>query len=313
MPARWQPLDELRGASMLLLVLVGPLLLFPSTPAWLTHASGEGLYFADLGVPMFLFALGLSYPLSFERRVAAAGLIQTTLGFLRRYSLLLVLGLLGEAARYQDLSFSYWGMLELIGTAGIITFPLMFLGPGTRVGIGFLCLACWQQALAEEYRETVIAFDLGGPLAVSGWICIVLVGTAISQWRESISRKALYGLLACATVAGLLGAWGLGALIPIDKHLVSAPYVLTGIGCSAGALLVFAWLDAWGYASRTCISFGRNSILLYIAAGFETLLIMQCVPVELPFGYVLLLALSAYIPCHILARALDRKGIYLRI
>ena len=313
MPVRSQALDELRGVSMLLLVLVGPLLIFRATPAWLLHAPGEGLHAADLIVPMFLFALGIAYPISLRRRLKTTGVTRTAFSFARRYGLLLAFGLLGEVARYRDLTFAHWGMLEVIGLTGIVVFPLMFVSAGIRLLVGGLGLVAWQIALDHGYAATAHTLDLGGPAATLAWTFIVLLGSILSEWRASMDRKKFLMFMACASVVGIVAAWSLGLYVPIDKHLVSISYVLAGVGCAAGVFLCFECLEERGIVCNTCTSFGRNSILLYIIAGLEMVAIGQFIPPSLPFSLALLVAFGAYAPCHILARVLDRKGIYIKI
>lgn len=313
MPTRWKALDELRGASMFLLVLGNPLFLFPSTPAWLTHAPGNGLYVADLIVPAFLFAIGLSYAISLAHRVEAHGLVKTTVSFARRYGLLLGFGLLGEAAMYRDTTFAHWGMLEAIGLCGIVVFPLMFVGPLVRLIIGGICLLLWQIAVDGGYAATAQSFDLGGPFATLAWSSVVLIGSSLSHSRLQMSHRAFMFLLAGTVVAAGTMAWGIGLVIPTDKHLVTASYIATGIAVSSGVLLALECLVSYGIVFPVFETFGKNALLLYIVSGLETLAIMQFVPMSLSFGSVLLLALGAYALCHIVAQVLDRKRIYIKI
>jgi len=312
-PTRWKALDEFRGISMLLLVLGNPLLLFPSMPAWLNHAPGNGLYVADLIVPAFLFAIGLSYAISLDRRTETHGLMKTTVSFARRYGLLLCFGLLGEAAMYRDFTFSHWGMLEAIGLCGIALFPLMFVGPLVRLIIGGACLLLWQAAVDGGYAATALSFDLGGPLATLAWSFIVLVGSALSHGRLRMSHRDFVVLLAGTVVVAGAAAWSAGLVIPVNKHLVTIPYVMAGIAVSSGALLTFELLADYGIVSAVFEMFGKNALLIYIVSGFETLAIMQLVPQTLPVGSVLLLALSAYVLCHVIAGVLDKKRIYVKI
>src|SRR5436309_4055942 len=60
--------DALRGLTILLMVFVNDL--GPSAPAWMRHIQppdADGMTLADVVFPVFLFLVGVSIPLAFER------------------------------------------------------------------------------------------------------------------------------------------------------------------------------------------------------------------------------------------------------
>ena len=65
-------LDVLRGLTILLMIFVNDL--GRGTPSWMHHiqpSSADGMTLADVVFPAFLFIVGVSIPLAFERARAA--------------------------------------------------------------------------------------------------------------------------------------------------------------------------------------------------------------------------------------------------
>src|SRR5262245_60933998 len=70
--ARIDSVDALRGLTILLMVFVNDL--GPAAPPWMHHVqppNADGLTLADIVFPAFLFLVGVSIPLAFERAQAA--------------------------------------------------------------------------------------------------------------------------------------------------------------------------------------------------------------------------------------------------
>src|SRR5215470_10781421 len=64
--------DVLRGLTILLMIFVNDL--GPNAPSWMHHIqppSADGMTLADVVFPAFLFIVGVSIPLAFERARAA--------------------------------------------------------------------------------------------------------------------------------------------------------------------------------------------------------------------------------------------------
>jgi len=61
-------IDQFRGFAILLMILADYLNNINSIPAWLKHAPDVGYTIIDLVAPLFIFAIGLTYGMSFRRR-----------------------------------------------------------------------------------------------------------------------------------------------------------------------------------------------------------------------------------------------------
>lgn len=83
-------IDQFRGFAIILMVWINYASGIKSIPAWLKHVPDIGMHFPDLGAPVFLFAISLTYSLSFQRRRKRVGLPSgVLLGTLSALALLL--------------------------------------------------------------------------------------------------------------------------------------------------------------------------------------------------------------------------------
>jgi predicted acyltransferase len=99
-------------------------------PAWLKHAPDVGLTVIDLIAPFFIFAIGLTYGLSFHRRLERDGALAAYSHFFVRFLTIVGLGAVisaGETALGDNPSGVDWGVLQAIGMAGLITLIVISL------------------------------------------------------------------------------------------------------------------------------------------------------------------------------------------
>src|SRR5678810_1462841 len=94
--SRIASLDAFRGFVILAMTFVNYLGGVSGVPAWLQHVDGgvDGYTFVDLVFPGFLFMVGMSIPLSLERRLTSSSAWQPTLVHMfARGAMLILLGL----------------------------------------------------------------------------------------------------------------------------------------------------------------------------------------------------------------------------
>ena len=70
---RLEAIDQFLGFAILLMILANYMNNVSVIPAWLKHADDIGYTVIDLIAPMFVFAMGLTYRLSFHRRYERDG------------------------------------------------------------------------------------------------------------------------------------------------------------------------------------------------------------------------------------------------
>jgi predicted acyltransferase len=106
--------DALRGLTILLMVFVNDL--GPKAPFWMLHIqppNADGMTLADFVFPVFLFLVGVSIPLAFERAQAAGKSKAAQLGHvLTRTAGLLLMGVIElNSAGDRTLGKPLWGLL----------------------------------------------------------------------------------------------------------------------------------------------------------------------------------------------------------
>jgi len=262
------------------------------------HVAWEGFSAWDLIMPLFLFIVGTSIPLSFKKRIERG---QTREGFywkaVKRTVILFVLGL---AAQGNLLDFDlatlhvYCNTLQSIAI-GYLVASIVVLHcrlTGHFVVIAVLLLGYWalmmlvpvpghpagilepQANLALYVDDQVLGrFSDGTPytwvLSSMGFAASVLLGVLSGHLLLSDWSKAMKWLLLVAAGGICLGLGWLWALaFPMIKHIWSSSMVLWAGGWSFLLLALFyGIIDILGLR-RWCYFFvvlGANAIVVYMA------------------------------------------------
>jgi predicted acyltransferase len=152
--------DALRGLTILLMVFVNDL--GKGAPSWMHHIQpprADGMTLADVVFPTFLFIVGLSIPLAFERaQVAGRSKAAQLLHILTRAATLLLMGVMElNHGDERTLGANWWGMLAF--TALILAWCALPREPGWKrklvLVLKALGLAGLVSLLAVYRREPV--------------------------------------------------------------------------------------------------------------------------------------------------------------
>ena len=266
MPAkRISSLDQFRGFAILTMVLANYMGGVRLIPAWLKHAPDIGLTVIDLIAPFFIFAIGLTYGLSFKRRLERDGAFHTYTYFLTRYLAIIGLGAIisaGETAVGENLSGIDWGVLQAIGMAGLAALLVIRLPSIYRWLIGAGILVAYQLILDHFLLDLTLRSPHGGLFGALDWAAMLILGTALADLfhGEGRAKKAFPWVSLAILAAGILLAF----FSPVSKHRVSAAYVLITLGISALLFLLFHWAsDIRNWNTRLLLAWGRNPLVLY--------------------------------------------------
>ena len=221
-PQRIASVDALRGVTILTMVFVNDV--GPAAPAWTHHIQppdADGMTVADVVFPAFLFIVGMSIPLAFERSQQCGASVLRQLGhvFVRTAALLLM-GVV-QINRAADISLGkyWWGLLAF--TSIILAWCVIpkTSGPKRNVlrvlkGLGVLTLIVLLAMYRREPLATTIAFYGDVPdwvwLRTGWWGILGLIG-----WAYLIT-SLIYLLL------GARREWLMGAMaILVGVNLVS--------------------------------------------------------------------------------------------
>ncbi len=264
-PARLTSIDQFRGFAILLMVLANFMGDVNSIPAWLKHAHDVGLTVIDLIAPFFIFAIGLTYRLSLQRRVAGQGWGAAVAHFVRRWLVLLGIGALlvtGEILIYAP-GETNWGVLQAIAVAGLVTLPALRLPTWARALAGLGLSGGYQLMLDKFWLAQVLGAPHGGLLGALSWSAMLILATVLADLFHDQARGRRW----FAWAAGLSLAAGalLAVWAPVSKNRVSASYVLISLGASALLFGLFHWLcDRRGLSFKLFDVWGQNPLLLYV-------------------------------------------------
>jgi predicted acyltransferase len=258
-------IDLFRGFAILTMVPANYMVGIQIIPAWLKHAPDIGLTVIDLIAPFFIFAIGLTYNLSFHRRSERDGGFRTYSYFLTRYLAIIGLGAVisaGETALGQNSSGIDWGVLQAIGMAGLVTLLVIRLPSIYRWLIGAGILVVYQLILDHFLLDLTLRSPHGGLFGSLSWAALMILGTALADLfhDENRGRKAYPWVSLAVLAVGIAVAF----LTPVSKHRVSASYVLISLGISALLFLLFHWAsDIRNWNSRILLAWGKNPLILY--------------------------------------------------
>jgi len=298
--------DALRGFDMfwiiggsaiitgLIKALGGP---FEALAPQFEHVSWEGLHFFDLIWPLFMFIVGVSIPLSIEKR-KSEGKSKGSLHLhaLRRAVILFILGMIVQGGLlYYDLDKLYpcYSVLHGIAAGYLIAFivatelrpkmhgvviaifllvywAVLELVPVPGIGAGVLTpegnIATWvdQIILGRFHRGENTWF-----LSYMGFASSVLLGVLAGRllmlsYSDRTKVMVLAGIGTTCVLLGLL--WGM--ILPVIKLLWTSSFVLVSGGFSFLMLALFFWIIEVKKYRRWAFFFtviGMNSISVYIA------------------------------------------------
>jgi len=267
---RISSIDQFRGFAILTMVLANFLSGVSIIPAWLKHAPDIGLTVIDLIAPFFIFAIGLTYGLSFRRRLEHDGAFKTYSQFFTRYLAIIGLGAIisaGESVFGLNPSGIDWGVLQAIGMAGLIALIVIRLPSVYRWMIGAGILVVYQVVLDKFWLDIVIRSPHGGLFGSLNWSAMLMLGTALADLfhEEGRWKKPFPWVSLTILAAGIVLAF----LSPVSKHRVSPSYVLVSLGASAILFLLFHWLTGqFNLRNRFLVVWGKNPLVLYFPHYF---------------------------------------------
>lgn len=289
-------LDVVRGLTMLLMII------FNSPGSWehlyypLSHAEWNGFTLADFGFPFFIFVVGISIALSYNKRMEAqASTRQLVSHTAKRAAVLFALGILLNLISYNFTAVRIPGVLQRIA---IVYFVCAFLFMTTtwktqlRIGAGILVvywlllllvpvpgigrgviepganLAAWLDSRLIPGTLYYGSWDPEGflstfPAIVTGIFGILTGHLILSQ--QPLEKKVIdfysYGF----TLFIIGGIWNW--FFPYNKSLWSSSYVVYTAGISMLVMGFFIWMiDLRGYSRwfAPTLIFGANAIGAYI-------------------------------------------------
>jgi predicted acyltransferase len=312
-PSRVEYLDQFRGFTVCLMILVNILAGFDTVPSWLKHATKPGsVNLPDFVIPSFLFIMGVTLDISFARSRAVRGTGRTVRRFLLRGLALIAFGVLGSLLLSHNVV-KEWGVLETLGVAGLAALPFMFLPPDWRPAAAALPVLGYEAIAHSGFRGWLAVHDeghLGGIPGGLAWAGVVLLGTYAGSLVGKGNNRGLRAY--CATLGMMAIASGLvlSRSIPLYKPTVTPSYLLLVTGAAALALLLFSVLDLRFLPFKV---FGVNALAIFMLHGIVLVTVMSHVPSTSPLPLILLVLVGVYGLCGLVAAILYRYRVYVRL
>jgi len=328
------------------------------------HAEWNGFTPTDAIFPFFLFISGTAGALSLARRAEQAG----STGSLARRALArgAAIVLIGWALAWLPFTLERLHRLRIPGVLpriGVVFALGTLLVLAAKRSAGRIALAAALLLAVHSFLLTGTGFGLTrgdnvqravdlallkGHLWKPDWdpegivstlssIATFLTGTLAGLWilRTPERRRRDLGLAAAGAACALAGV-ALAPLLPVNKNLWTASYVLLSSGLAALLLAIAFVLEERGGAAHAgfFLTFGRNPLLAFVASGLlaKTLLLVKVAGPDgkkvslwtrsfragfswVPdrFAASHLFALAFVLVVYAIVRAFERRGIYWKV
>jgi predicted acyltransferase len=315
---RIEAIDQFRGFAILLMVLANYFNNINTIPAWLKHAPDIGYTIIDLVAPLFVFAIGLTYGISFRGRLERDGAWRAYNHFFSRNLALIGLGFLITLGGVLTSNYppeTYWGLLQALGAAGLITLPFIQIKARYRWIIGIILLVGFQLLLDRYWLDQVINAVHNGLQGALSWGAMLIIATSLGDLYQQRDSQQLFSWLSLSIliIGGLLAF-----LVPISKHRASASYILLSLGLSGLIFYIFHILDSrYSFRFPILTDWGKNPLLLYILHGiFLGLFVIPPYPAwyfSAPLWLVLIQATVLVAVLSWIGLLFNRRGWYLTI
>jgi predicted acyltransferase len=257
-------IDQFRGLAIILMVAANFLAGVTAIPAWFKHAPDIGLTVIDLIAPFFIFAIGLTYRPSFERRLQRDGAGKTYTHFAVRFLAIAGIGavfaagesMLGDAK-------VFWGVLQAIGAAGLVTLAVIRLNKAWRAVIAIAILIGYQLVLDSSLLDSVLHSAHGGLFGSLSWSAMMILSTVMADLFHEKERHGGSWLpwILLAMIVGVAATF----FVPLSKNRVSLSYVLV---CNAVSAFLFGIFDVFTRHTKKGAPFltwwGMNPLFLYL-------------------------------------------------
>ena len=282
--------------------------------SFLQHAAWNGLTFADMVFPFFIFIVGATIPFSFARRISQGATKKKLFALVvRRTLILFALGLLINAFPTFDLAtLRIMGVLQRIALCYFfVSIIIMYVKPKWQVILTMaILIAYWmlmtlvpvpgygagvltEQGNLSGYLDRLLlgshmyaytgTYDPEGLLSTLPALATALIGVLAGQYlRTGVTPTAkTLKLLVIGTVSIAIGlVWNFW--FPINKNLWTSSYVSATGGIALLVLAVcFYTIDTKRYTSWTkpFTILGLNAILIYVLSEIVNLaLIFAVIP-----------------------------------
>jgi predicted acyltransferase len=303
-PARLRFLDAARALAVLSMLAANLVNVFmPERPPWLGHNMGDQLLPLDLPAPIFQFLVGVSLVLFLARRQADGDREQARWLAVRRFSLLVLLGVLLDAVAAGRVEFR-WGVLQTLGLGGLVATALAGLPDAIVLLIAVTIAATHYGPGNNAVHRSALDCLPFLPLTLVG----LVVGRPLAAGAGgAFRRRVLAAAAACLALAVALRVAG----IPFNKVTGTSSFVALAAAAASALLGALHALEERGELfSETFLVLGSNALtawaLQYLLVFYPVGLLHPPAPPEAG-GFVVVAAVVLVLSA--LTVACGRRGL----
>lgn len=321
-PSRILALDQLRGYTIFGMILVNFLGKFSVITPWFKHHR-DWMSYADTIAPLFLFVVGIGFRLSYMRAEVRWGRKSAIVRSFKRYSWLVLIGIVLYGPHPRNAFDSWWDALVDIGLAGILALPVIGSSASVRVIAAAVYLGLYQILFTwTGYGVWTVAESIdGGPLGPLSWVFPLLIGSLVWDWvREATpggiyARSFLWGVgLSVLGICAYLPWGGLKSTWPLSQYAMTAPYTLLSTGfCFVPFVFFYGLCQGFGKELPHLTVLGKNPLVIYILH----ILLLEAhgtvVGRDASLGMALITFAGFYLVCYGVAYWLDRQGLVVKL
>lgn len=257
-PHRLVFIDVCRGLAVVGMLVANLVNVFAAQrPRWLNHNVDNELLPFDLPAPTFQFLIGVSLVLFLAHRSTRVTPRGARLLAVRRFVLLIVLGIVLDAIGVGRFELR-WGVLQTLGFGGLAATALADVPDAVVVAVAGLIIAVYHgpgNEIVHDAPRNCIPFV---PLTLLGmFVARPLVHRRFVSFRD----RAIAVAAVSFTAAAVLRAAG----IPYDKITGTGSFVLFAAGTSAGMLAILYQLEARNVPfDPRLVALGVNALTLWV-------------------------------------------------
>jgi hypothetical protein len=270
--------------------------------------------------------------MSFDSTLKREGYVKAYTRFARRYGALVGFGIIGSLYIFTNEGIKFtWGVLQVIGYAGIFTMFFIILprivrfiiGIGTLVGYQFILnISVEVEGVLMTLADLNLLDEHGGVIGGIGYAALMLIGTAIiDDFRENRKLPILIGGIVFTAIGTTIHyVWkfyGVPLYGGLSKERMTVSYVTLTLGLGAVLFWLIWYLfdkkDLTKGKSKILQPYGRNALFLYILHPLLILFAILYLPENSHAALVMFVAAVNVAFLWLVAFLMDRKEVYIVI
>ena len=308
-------IDLFKAISIILMVYVNTLRPYENVPAWSKHAVDYGLTFVDLIAPFFIFMLAINTKLSYTKRLKNYGRQNAILRHLRRFLILIGVGLLFTMYVGEDGFYLRWGTLEVLGSSGLLLLFVVELKYYYRLIFGFLLMLVHQTFLNIGLASIIYDGIEGGIVGIFGWGSMAIFSSVLGEGlkKNKPHNHFIFGGIFCIVIA-LISA----PFLSISRQYISIPYIFITVGISSILFYIFFWIFEKGLKIqeverklKIIVVLSKNAFILFLIHIITISFIYEIFPFDIPYLVIISIGILNVIIIWFIAYLLDKGDMYL--